>query len=53
VVRIFPNVESCLRLVRALAIEIHEDWVEAIRYLNMTQLSDHRKEQLRKLEQAA
>ncbi|MFN9920984.1 MAG: IS256 family transposase [Acidobacteriota bacterium] len=53
VVRIFPNAESCLRLVRALAIEIHEDWVEAIRYLNMTQLSDHRKEQLRKLEQAA
>jgi putative transposase len=53
VVRIFPNAASCLRLVRALAIEIHEGWVEATRYLNMTQLSEHRKEQLRKLEQAA
>jgi putative transposase len=53
VVRIFPNAASCLRLVRALAIEIHEGWVEATRYLNMAQLSEHRKEQLRKLEQAA
>jgi len=33
VVRIFPNAASCLRLIRALAVEIHEDWVEAIRYL--------------------
>src|SRR6201996_2014667 len=35
VVRIFPNTESCLRLVRALAVEMHENWLEAIRYLNM------------------
>src|SRR5215471_9707153 len=35
VVRIFPNVGSCLRLIRALAVEIHEDWIEATRYLNM------------------
>ena len=28
VVRIFPNAASCLRLVRALAVEIHEDWIE-------------------------
>jgi transposase-like protein len=28
VVRIFPNRESCLRLIRALTVEIHEDWVE-------------------------
>jgi len=35
VVRIFPNVASCLRLVRALAVEIHEDRVEAIRYMNI------------------
>lgn len=27
VVRIFPNAESCLRLVRALAVEINEDWI--------------------------
>ncbi|MHC2419550.1 transposase-like protein [Sinorhizobium meliloti] len=24
-VRIFPNAESCLRLVRALAVETHEN----------------------------
>ncbi len=29
VVRIFPNAESCLRLVRALAVETHENWLEA------------------------
>ena len=29
VVRIFPNPESCLRLVRALAVETHENWLEA------------------------
>ncbi|RWN91758.1 IS256 family transposase, partial [Mesorhizobium sp.] len=34
VVRIFPNPQSCLRLVRALAVEIHENWLEATRYLN-------------------
>ena len=28
VVRIFPNGESCLRLVRALAVETHENWLE-------------------------
>ena len=36
--RIFPNRDSCLRLIRALAIETHEDWIEAIRYLNMSLL---------------
>ena len=29
VVRIFPNEESCLRLIRALAVETHENWIEA------------------------
>ena len=29
VVRIFPNPESCLRLVRAFAVEMHENWLEA------------------------
>ena len=47
VVRIFPNLESCLRLVRALAVEIHEGWLEASRYLNMDLLKEHKKEQLR------
>jgi hypothetical protein len=38
VVRIFPNAESCLRLIRALAVEMHENWLEAHRYLNMDDL---------------
>ena len=53
VVRIFPNAASCLRLVRALAVEIHEDWIEGIRYLNMTEWREHKKEKLRRLEEAA
>jgi putative transposase len=47
VVRIFPNAESCLRLVRALAVETHENWLEAPRYLNMEDLREHKKEALR------
>lgn len=53
VVRIFPNAESCLRLVRALAVETHENWLEATRYLNMEHLAEHKKEQMRQLEEAA
>jgi putative transposase len=49
VVRIFPNPASCLRLSRALAIEIHEGWLEATRYLNMDHLKEHKKETLRAL----
>lgn len=44
VVRIFPNAASCLRLIRALAVEIHEDWIEATRYLDMEVLKDHFKQ---------
>jgi putative transposase len=47
VVRIFPNGESCLRLVRALTVEMHENWIEAIRYLNMQLLREQKKELLR------
>lgn len=53
VVRIFPNAESCLRLVRALAAEIHENWIEAMRYLNMDALAEQKKEQMRRIENAA
>jgi transposase-like protein len=49
VVRIFPNSESCLRLVRALAVETHENWLEATRYLNMEHLKEHKKLALRAL----
>ncbi len=45
--RIFPNGESCLRLVRALAVETHENWLEQHRYLNMDDLREH-KEALRR-----
>jgi putative transposase len=44
VVRIFPNTNSCLRLIRALAVEMHENWIEATRYLNMDFLKEHRKQ---------
>jgi len=47
VVRIFPNTAACLRLVRALAVEMHENWIEATRYLNMEYLKEHKKEQAR------
>ena len=47
VVRIFPNAESCLRLVRALAVETHENWLEGPRYLDMQHLAEHKKEALR------
>jgi putative transposase len=43
VVRIFPNAASCLRLVRALAVERHEDWIEATRYLDMDLLREQEK----------
>ena len=53
VVRIFPNAASCLRLIRALAVETHETWLEATRYLNMAHLAEHKKELLRAVEEAA
>lgn len=49
VVRIFPNAPSCLRLIRALAVETHENWIEAHRYLDMNLLREHRKEALMRL----
>lgn len=53
VVRIFPNAAACLRLVRALAAEMHENWIEATRYLNMEPLREQKKEVMRRVEQAA
>ena len=47
VVRIFPNAESCLRLIRALCVETHETWLEDNRYLNMSLLAEQKKELLR------
>lgn len=53
VIRIFPNEASCLRLVRALTIETHENWIEATRYINMDLLREHKKEVIRNLDPAA
>lgn len=53
IVRIFPNTASCLRLVRALAVEIHEEWIEGTRYLNMELLREHKKLTLKGAEDAA
>jgi putative transposase len=43
VVRIFPNTESCLRVIRALAVEAHENWIAASSCLNMDELREHKK----------
>ena len=43
VVRIFPNRESCLRLVTALAVEQSEEWLTGRRYLDMEELREHRR----------
>ena len=53
VVRIFPNAASCLRLVRAVAAEIHDAWIEADRYLDMDLLEEHKRERVRALADAA
>ena len=49
VVRLFPNLASCLRLTRALASEVHERWLVATRHLNMKHLKEAKKENLRAL----
>jgi putative transposase len=43
VVRIFPNRESCLRLVTALAMEQSEEWITGRRYLDMEEIGEHRR----------
>jgi putative transposase len=53
VVRIFPNAASWLRLVRALAVEAHEGWLEATRYFNMQHLKEHKKQALAAFSKAA
>lgn len=36
IVGIFPNCDSCLRLVTALLIEMDEEWDQGRNYLNMS-----------------
>jgi transposase-like protein len=52
VVRIFPNEQSCLRLMRALAVEAHEGWLEENKYLNMALLKEMKREESREWEVA-
>jgi putative transposase len=33
-------------LVRALAVEVHENWIEQHRYLNMELLREHKKQKM-------
>ena len=40
-VEIFPNRESCLRLVSALAVEQSEEWLTGWRYLDTEELLNH------------
>ena len=35
IVGIFPNCDSCLRLVTALLVEMDEEWTQGRGYLNM------------------
>lgn len=53
IVRIFPNAESCWRLVTALAAEQHEEWQEGSRYVDMGLLMELRKERMRQIETEA
>ncbi len=40
VVRIFPNRDSCLRLVSALAMEQSDEWISGRRYLDVSRLTE-------------
>jgi putative transposase len=46
VIRIFPNEASCLRLIRALASETDDEWLDGACYLNMEALREQSKRQL-------
>ncbi len=45
-IRIFPNEASCLRLIRALASEIHEERLDGACYLSMEASREQNKVQL-------
>ena len=39
-------------MIRALAVEVHEGWLEEHRHLNMDLLAEHKRKLLRRLEEA-
>ena len=53
VVRIFPNGASCLRLIRAMCAEQHEEWSEGTRYLDMVLWREHKRALLREAQDEA
>ena len=53
IVRIFPNEDSCMRLIRAIAVETHERWLEDNRYLNMQLLQEKTTQKLTGLQKVA
>lgn len=46
VIRIFPNEASCLRLIRALASETDDEWLDGACYLSMEALREQNKTQI-------
>jgi hypothetical protein len=38
-----------MRSIRALAVEMQENWIEAIRYLDMEYLKEHEKEAVKRV----
>ena len=53
VVRIIPDEARCLRLVRAVAAEQHEEWLEGSRYVNVEPLREQAPPQRKELAKAA
>ncbi len=53
VARIFPNPASLLRLLCAMAVELHEAWITGDRYLNMDLLKEAQEQTRRTLRAAA
>jgi len=45
VIRIFPNIQSCLRMASALCQEQDEEWVTGKRYLDMTLMPKQEREE--------
>ncbi len=52
VIRIFPNVSSCLRLFGCMCMEQSEEWQTGVKYLDMELLKKTKKEQRQELAKA-
>ena len=46
VIRIFPNEEAAIRLIGALLADVYDDWKNGIKYFDMAEYQDWRKEQM-------